>query len=514
MGGGGQSQPTTTTVNQQTVADPATIAFRQQVAPLLTAEASRAPNVYGATWNPTGGANGTGGYDRNGQPLTAGSNQFIDSYLGSAGGGTGQANWGLGQAGGTYNAARDNAFNIANAGTSDFNAASGNFDAAAAGRSGQAGQGQFGQASDLYGRAAAADTSGQYQQFGAQARGLYGASTNPTGLAAASPYLQAAGQSSASNVNDYMNPYNQNVTDRIASLGARNLSENLLPKISSDFVRSGGYGGTEQRDLIGRALRDTNESILGQQAQVLQSGYGQGLQAAQGDLSRYGQLAGTAGGLGTQQQQLLQGAASGISGIGQAGAGLSSADASRQLAAGQGFQGIGQANIQASQADLGRQLAAAQGQVGIGQARTNALGQQVGALSSLGQQFQGLGLAQQDAAINDQNAVLKAGGIQQGLTQADIDAQRNLGQTQNTAIINQIGAAGNALTSGGQGGGTSSSQTTAPGANLLGQIAGAGGALLAGSKAFSKGGKVKKSLSKVSYGNGPQRGLGMFKRAV
>lgn len=56
-------------------------------------------------------------------------------------------------------------------------------------------------------------------------------SANMNPLTAAQPYLQQAGESSYSNVGDYMNPYTTNVTDQIAKLGARNLSENLLPAV-------------------------------------------------------------------------------------------------------------------------------------------------------------------------------------------------------------------------------------------------------------------------------------------
>jgi len=212
---------------------------------------------------------------------------------------------------GAYGQASDslydaNQMDIYGAGVGDYNRAGGFYNQAAAGRSGLAGQGQFDAATGLYNRAADTDTAGQYQPYGAAATNLYGQSTDALGLSSASPYLQAAGQSSAQNLGQYMNPYNEQVTNRIAQLGARNLSENILPSIGSDFIKAGGYGSTRQRDLIGRAARDTQESILGQQAQALQQGYGQALTASAGDLSRYGNLAGTAGQLGTQQQQLLQ----------------------------------------------------------------------------------------------------------------------------------------------------------------------------------------------------------------
>lgn len=89
-----------------------------------------------------------------------------------------------------------------------------------------------------------------------------------------------------STVGNYMNPYNQAVTDQIARLGARNLTENLLPGVSDQFIRAGSFGGSRMGEFGNRAIRDTQEAILGQQAQALQQGYGQALGASQQDLVR------------------------------------------------------------------------------------------------------------------------------------------------------------------------------------------------------------------------------------
>jgi len=152
------------------------------------------------------------------------------------------------------------------------------------------------------------------------------AGTSTSGLSAAMPYVNQADQNAYTNVNQYMNPYTQNVTDMIAKLGARNLSENLLPSVSDAFVRAGQFGGTRMGEFGARALRDTQESILNQQAQALQSGYGQALNASQTDAARQAQLAGTVGGLASSQQQALLNA-------GQTAGQLASTDVSQKLAA-------------------------------------------------------------------------------------------------------------------------------------------------------------------------------------
>lgn len=74
-------------------------------------------------------------------------------------------------------------------------------------------------------------------------------------------------------VDRYMSPYTKNVTDRIAQLGQRNLSENLLPQVNSTFTGAGQFGSSRNAEFTNRALRDTNEAVLGQQSQALERGY-------------------------------------------------------------------------------------------------------------------------------------------------------------------------------------------------------------------------------------------------
>lgn len=147
-----------------------------------------------------------------------------------------------------------------------------------------------------------------------------------SGINAAQPYLNAAGQTATTNIGQYMNPYTQNVTDQIATLGARNLSENLLPAVSDQFIRAGQFGSSGMGAFGGRALRDTQEAILNQQNQALQAGYSQALGASQADLARQGTLASTAG-------QLTQAGQQNLGTIGTQTAATAQAEAQRQAAA-------------------------------------------------------------------------------------------------------------------------------------------------------------------------------------
>jgi hypothetical protein len=89
-----------------------------------------------------------------------------------------------------------------------------------------------------------------------------------------------------SQMSSYMNPYISQVVNRIAQLGQRNLTENLLPQVNQTFTGAGQFGGTRNAEFTNRALRDANESILGQQAQALYQGFAQQQQAALQDLQR------------------------------------------------------------------------------------------------------------------------------------------------------------------------------------------------------------------------------------
>lgn len=475
-----------TKTESTTLPDPATLAFRYKTLADLGVLSSRTPNLYGSKYNanlrgpqkfdsegrPLLNENGEpvyeiGGFERDpNAPLTAGTNADLTN--------AGQAIRDMqgGQTGTFLNAQTG----IGNAAGMDIYGA---------------GAPAYGLAGQYYNQAAGVNTAGQYQPYGAAATNLYGQSTDALGLSAASPYLQAAGQSSAQNINQYMNPYNEQVTNRIAQLGARNLSENILPSISSDFIKAGGYGSTRQRDLVGRAARDTQESILGQQAQALQQGYGQGLTASAADLARYGNLAGTAGSLGTQQQGLLQSAASGISGIGQAGAGFAGADAARMLAAGQGQAGIG--------AGLGNLMQAnQQGQLNVGAANID------------------LANAAEASRLKQIAALQGVGESTEARDQRVIDENKAQVERQNAALFDPLSRSISAAAGTPGQATTTQSTTSAPAPSAASQIGslavGAVGAYNATKKA--KGGAIKKgSLKKSSYGKLPKRGLGMFARA-
>jgi len=302
-------------------------------------------------------------------------------------------------------------------------------------------------AAPLFGEAAGAirqqvgDTSALAQPYLQQANALTGQGVQGTaGLA--QPYFQQAGQTfggalagaqqagqtGLGGIQDYMNPYQEQVVNRIGELGARNLREQFLPQIQDRAIQSGQFGGSRQGEAIGRALRDTQESTLAQQSQALQAGYGQAGQLLQADRARQLQAAGQQAQIGGQQAAL-----------GQTTAGLSAADYQRMLAGAQQQAALGQAAAGLEGADLAR-YAQAGSQLGAlgqmtgqlaGQTGTQNLqaGQQIGALAGqdytrqlqAAQQFGALGQQQQQLGLQNIGALEAAGATQQQQRQRSLD---------------------------------------------------------------------------------------------
>lgn len=230
-------------------------------------------------------------------------------------------------------------------------------------------------------------------------------------LTAADPYLTAAGKSSYTDVGKYMSPYQTGVMDVIAKQGARNLSENLLPGVSDAFIKAGQFGGTRMGEFGSRALRDTQESVLNQQAQLANQGYGQALSASQADLARQAQLAGTVGSIsGADLSRVLQGAGQ-YQNLASTAGGLTAQQMQNLASLGQTQTGAGQAQQQFG-------LSAAQAQQ---QAQAADYQRQMSALS----QFANMQQQEQAMRSADVAALESAGAAQQGQLQNQLNAAKS-----------------------------------------------------------------------------------------
>jgi hypothetical protein len=219
-------------------------------------------------------------------------------------------------------------------------------------------------------------------------------------LTAASPYLSEANAGAAPNIQNYLNPYTQNVVKNIGDTSAQNLTNNLLPALQGAFTSSGGgghygaAGNTAENFAESQLGRNVAQDTQKQQEAAMQSGYGQALGAAQQQAGLQAGLAGTAGGLqasGTGLQ--LQGAA-GEAGLGATAGGLTGQEQSN-LANIAGLQG----NLAATNLGQGLQAGTQLGSLGATGANTG-LGLASG-LNTAGQQQQQQTQSNLNAAMNN-----------------------------------------------------------------------------------------------------------------
>jgi len=310
----------------------------------------------------------------------------------------------------------------------------------------------FNQASALtgIGTQGTAALASPYMQQASLGTAISGAA-DTAGLA--NPYMQQASQlanrgaeTGVGGIEEYLNPYQEQVIERIGKLGQRNLRENLLPEIQDRAITAGQFGGSRQGEAMGRAMRDIQESTLAAQSQALQQGYGQAAQRQAEDRARQLQAAQQQAQFGQQAAQLssadyqrLLSAAGQQAAIGQSMAGLTSADYQRMLAGAQQQAAMGQAASGLAGADLARYGQAGAQLGALGQVYGNMAGATAQQLANLGQQagtFAGqdytrqlqaaqqlgtLGQMQQAMGLQNIGALEAAGQMQQQQQQRNLD---------------------------------------------------------------------------------------------
>lgn len=148
----------------------------------------------------------------------------------------------------------------------------------------------YGQARDAFSGAGGIDSQAAAQPY------LTRAGNGPTGTGAASNYLMRAGATWPGAMSTYMSPYTESVVNRIGDLGERNLQEKILPHVNDVFTGA-SFGRSRHEDFTNRAVRDTGESILGQQSEALERGYGTAANIFGQDMGRLAGLGQTAGSL-------------------------------------------------------------------------------------------------------------------------------------------------------------------------------------------------------------------------
>ena len=250
-------------------------------------------------------------------------------------------------------------------------------------------------------------------------------------LSAANPYLSAAAQTSTQNIGQYMNPYQTNAMDALATQGARNLSEKFLPEISDSFVKAGQFGGNRMGEFASRALRDTQEGVLNQQAQMANTGYANALQASQADLARQAQMANTGYATALQASQAdLARQAQLANTVGS----ISGADLSRVLSGAQQYGNLGQTAGSLANSQMQNITNLGQNQTAAGQQQQNF---GINAAQA-GQAAQAQDYTRQISALNNMADLASNA---QGLNMSDAAALSAAGQTQQMQNQAQLDAA-------------------------------------------------------------------------
>ena len=155
----------------------------------------------------------------------------------------------------------------------------------------------------------------QNQAFGnvAQNVGNYQPSLN-----AAMGLANTAGNTNIANtVSQFMNPYTQNVVNAIGNLGQANIAQNLAPQTTAGIVGTGQFGSQRGAGALGSVLANAALGVNQQQAQALQTGYSQALQAAQNQVANQLGASQQLGNLASSQQALGLGDVNALATLGE-----------------------------------------------------------------------------------------------------------------------------------------------------------------------------------------------------
>ena len=94
---------------------------------------------------------------------------------------------------------------------------------------------------------------------------------------------RVGGTDVAKRAGEFMQPYTTQVVDALGVLGKRNINEYLAPQATASAVGSGQFGSKRGAEVLGQAINTGLQNVNAAQAQALQTGYTQALQAAQAD---------------------------------------------------------------------------------------------------------------------------------------------------------------------------------------------------------------------------------------
>jgi len=145
------------------------------------------------------------------------------------------------------------------------------------------------------------------------------ASSYIPGLTAATQTAgQAAGAMNPAGIQQFMNPYIQNVTNEQARLANQNFQRNVLPALGGSFVGTGGLGSQRYASALGQTGADFQANLTGQQNKSLADAYKSALDAATNQGQLQNAVAQTQGTLAGKEQELGLKGASALTAAGSA----------------------------------------------------------------------------------------------------------------------------------------------------------------------------------------------------
>ena len=185
---------------------------------------------------------------------------------------------------------------------------------------------------------------------GAQTATEQAIATSP--LQQASQYITGASGTFPGAVQDYMNPYIQNVLNRQESMAERTLKERFLPSVQEAFVGSGQFGSSRMLEQAQRGARDIAENLEEQRLSTLGQAYGQAADIYGQDQARQAQLAQITGNLATAGGDLGIRGAQQLGALGEFASAQGLRDAAALEAVGAQQQGLGQRSLDLAYQDF------------------------------------------------------------------------------------------------------------------------------------------------------------------
>lgn len=115
----------------------------------------------------------------------------------------------------------------------------------------------------------------------------------------------------------YMNPYQQAVLDKIRQEGLKTFKEGIMPELENKFIRLGQHGSARHRQLSERGAASIQDEIMARQQRALAEHYNQAARIQSEDQNRRLQAAREIGSVALGEQAGRQADIQGLQGTGE-----------------------------------------------------------------------------------------------------------------------------------------------------------------------------------------------------